>query len=357
MEYQESEIHSLFEAALDLQVSFEQQAQLKPDWKSDPDLFPKIAGFLNSFEQMPVGALSEDEQQALTRYLLALNDGLSKPGATSPSALSNIIDKGIAEIISRGEARIRNHLPQLDALKGAEARIAAIQEAVEALAQQVLEVRGTAATELEKLKRTYSIEDAARKKNEEIAFEQFELNRNAELQRATRDAEALSDMHKQATRLIAAMGEKGTTTNYRIIADKESTAANFYRGVTLAIFGLGIVIATTSLWLHFRSPETLDSIAIKLLFAIVITTPAWYTAKESARHRSTADRARRTELELASLGPYIEMLPTDERTKIRAALTTRYFGTDSKDHDVSPPVDINTLLQRVTDMLKAAKDR
>jgi hypothetical protein len=84
------------------------------------------------------------------------------------------------------------------------------------------------------------------------------------------------------------------------------------------------------------TPEHAWSAAIRLLYAIAVTAPAWYAAKESARHRSNADSARRTELELASLGPFIELMPEEKKIAIREALVEKYFGNGTVPHEVIP---------------------
>lgn len=62
------------------------------------------------------------------------------------------------------------------------------------------------------------------------------------------------------------------------------------------------------------------AIAVRLLYALAIAAPAFYTARESARHRTNADRARQTELELASLGPFIELMEDKVKEEIRKSL-------------------------------------
>jgi hypothetical protein len=73
---------------------------------------------------------------------------------------------------------------------------------------------------------------------------------------------------------------------------------------------------------------------VRLLTAVAITSPAWYFAKESARHRTNANQAKQRETELTSLGPFIELLPEDRKNEIRVALTSRYFGGDREAHQV-----------------------
>lgn len=172
----------------------------------------------------------------------------------------------------------------------------------------------------------------------------------------------LEEKRNQAARIVQVVGNIGATGNYKRIADSESKQANLFRWITLGIFGAGVFIAVATFikfWGEPLNSETILAIFIRLLYAIVITTPAWYSARESARHRSNADRARLTELELASIGPFIELLPEDRKIEIRAGLTSQYFGKSIDPHVVNNPIDAAVLasaLKGVTDdILKAVK--
>ena len=91
------------------------------------------------------------------------------------------------------------------------------------------------------------------------------------------------------------------------------------------------------------------------MYALAITAPAWYTARESARHRTNADRARQTELELASLGPFIELMPDDKKNQIREELTKRYFGNQIAEHTVEQPVNMKEVREFALELVKAVR--
>jgi hypothetical protein len=183
------------------------------------------------------------------------------------------------------------------------------------------------------------------------------LQRNSEKTQAER-LEALQASQIEAARIVQVVGNTGITGNYQKIANTEGEQANVWRWITIAFFTAGIAIAAATFWKFWHqpfSPETAWSVLIRLMYAVAITAPAWYTAKESARHRSSADRARQTELELASLGPFIELMPDDKKHQIREELTKRYFGNQAPEHTAEPPISIQKLNDLVIELLKAAK--
>jgi hypothetical protein len=87
-----------------------------------------------------------------------------------------------------------------------------------------------------------------------------------------------------------------------------------------------------------------------MLFAFLVLGVTVYTGKESARHRSNADRAKRVELELASLGPFVESLDKPKQDALREKLTSEYFGKEAEPHSTTPVIDPNSLV----DLLKTA---
>jgi len=169
---------------------------------------------------------------------------------------------------------------------------------------------------------------------------------------------AIETKRQEAARIVQVVGNIGVTGNFQQIANTEAKQANFWRWATVIFFGAGITLAALTFYKFWHEPlssENLWSIAIRLLYAIAITAPAWYTARESARHRSNSDRARQTELELASLGPFIELLPEEKKAQIRESLTPVYFGRQIEPHEVHSPLDLGNLKDLVVEVVKAAR--
>lgn len=169
---------------------------------------------------------------------------------------------------------------------------------------------------------------------------------------------AIEAKRQEAARIVQVVGNIGVTGNFQQIANAEAKQANFWRWATVAFFGFGVSLAALTFykfWHEPLSPETLWSVAIRLLYAIAITAPAWYTARESARHRSNSDRARQTELELASIGPFIELMPEEKKVEIREALSRCYFGRQVEPHEVQSPLDLGNLKDFIVEVAKALR--
>lgn len=149
--------------------------------------------------------------------------------------------------------------------------------------------------------------------------------------------------HKgDAARIVQVVGDIGVTGNYQNIANKEMEQANLWRWITIILFGCGLLMAGLTFYKFYHEPVNITNtlaIAVRLLYALAVAAPAFYTANESARHRTNADRARQTELELASLGPFIELLKDEDKDGIRKSLISTYFGRPIDAHEIKKILD------------------
>lgn len=236
------------------------------------------------------------------------------------------------------------------------------QERIESLVETVSRERSEAAATVSNLERQYAEKEIERNAlfekllsdlSNKYSKSQLDTNENANSL-----IENLTKLRDDASKIVQVVGNIGVTGNYQQIAETEAKQANFWRWTTVVFFacGVGIAIATFVKFYH----STIDAsnvwtIAIRLLYAIAITAPAWYTARESARHRSNSDRAKQTELELASIGPFIELMPEDKKIEIREKLAQSYFGRDVSPHTVKNPVDITQIKDLVVELAKAVK--
>ena len=130
---------------------------------------------------------------------------------------------------------------------------------------------------------------------------------------------------------------------YQTIANAETGQANLWRWITIALFACGLAMAGATFFKFYHEPVNTDNtlaILVRLLYALAIAAPAFYTARESARHRTNADRARQTELELASLGPFIELMNEQDKEEIRKSLIPTYFGRPVDAHEIKTMLDV-----------------
>lgn len=248
------------------------------------------------------------------------------------------------------------------ALSASAADVQSLQDQLAQLAESAAKERAEAAAAVANLQKVFAEKEIERAS----AFAQELSTAQATFSKAQSDATAaasakLADLDSQrdrAAQIVQVVGNIGVTGNFQRIANEEGSQANIWRWITIGVFaaGIGLAVATfAKFWDQPLTTENLWSVIVRLLYALAITAPAWYTARESARHRTNADRARQTELELASIGPFIELMPDDKKIAIKEALTKAYFGRQVDAHHVQTPLDALQLKDFVVELAKVLK--
>ena len=78
---------------------------------------------------------------------------------------------------------------------------------------------------------------------------------------------------------------------------------------------------------------------IRVIAAAALSYPATYAARESSKHRRLETMNRTAELELASIGPFIEILDDKKKQEIKEKLVEKYFGNSNNPSSQLDPKD------------------
>lgn len=233
---------------------------------------------------------------------------------------------------------------------------------LDAMSESAARERAESSAAVAKLEQAFAAKETERAATFEAAITKMKADYSI-LEQITKTESAffisgLEEQKNNAAKIVQVVGNIGVTGNYQRIAISEASQANFWRWATLIFFAGGVTLAGATFYRFWGEPITNESIwaiAVRLLYAIAITAPAWYTARESARHRTSSDRARQTELELASLGPFIELLPQEKKIAIREEMTKHYFGREVDAHTAKAPLDAEILKAIAIEFAKAFK--
>ncbi len=161
---------------------------------------------------------------------------------------------------------------------------------------------------------------------------------------------------EQAGELVDAISIKGTATGYGNYAEQERKAAWGWAlaTVSVAILGFGVI-----LWaLHsIKDATSWREIVVKFAGSLTLGGVAAYCGNQSSQHRSQERLAKRMQLDLAALNPFIKNLDPGEQHKVRAAFAERMFGQGTLGDAArgDGPLGLVTT-QDVIAMLQAAKD-
>lgn len=186
------------------------------------------------------------------------------------------------------------------------------------------------------------------------AYKKEYEKQKAELE--TQTAETIKSLQaklEEAQKIVNIVGNVGVTGNYQKIAEQNKKTADFFRWVALGFMAVMSVLLIWSLIEISRNGEfNLYKSLVRILMAAVLTYPAVYASRESSKHRKLETQNRSLELELASIGPFIELLPEDKKQKIKEDLASKYFGNHSSVADAKDDEDVSVgTLERIVKLI------
>ncbi|MGR8034810.1 hypothetical protein [Acinetobacter baumannii] len=128
---------------------------------------------------------------------------------------------------------------------------------------------------------------------------------------------------------------------YDNIFKTENKLANDYRKFAITVFLIIAIIAgfnfilPTVLGLNsyfndkgFNVPPVDTFFFVKTVFMLLLTAPGWYFARESAKHRQVAYKAKIISSELTALPFYLADLEVQDRREMRMKMADKFFGQE-----------------------------
>lgn len=132
----------------------------------------------------------------------------------------------------------------------------------------------------------------------------------------------------EAKKLVNLISNVGVTGNYQNIANSHKKSANFWRFTAIAFMTVfSILLVWTIIDLSAEGFNWTKSL-IRIIAAAALSYPATYAARESSKHRKLETINRNSELELASINPFIEGLADAKKQVVKEKLVEKYFGNN-----------------------------
>jgi len=205
-------------------------------------------------------------------------------------------------------------------------------------------IKTTANQQFEQVKTKFRQEFDAEKQTflneKQVLREEFEAERETYKKEITELKESISndttDLIKELERkleeskkLVNVIGNIGATGNYQKIADYHKEQANIWRWIALLFMVLltGLLIFTIY---HITGGDFNWKVAIVRIVAFsALLYPATYASKESGKHRKLENINRKSELDIASISPFIEILPEEKKQEIKEKMVEKFFGNNN----------------------------
>ncbi|EHH2561667.1 hypothetical protein J7X25_004549 [Vibrio parahaemolyticus] len=168
---------------------------------------------------------------------------------------------------------------------------------------------------------------------------------NAEIANVTElYKQALEDVeskNKQIDDILGHVSGRAISGDYEESAAEEKKMANWLRYASLACM-LTIVVVVGYSFLETTSADfQWQKSLFRIVLAMLLSVPAAYLARESAKHREQQYRHLQTSLDLKTISPYIASLPDEEQHKIKSEVASRLFAARDFSKVSSDPYPIN----------------
>ena len=175
----------------------------------------------------------------------------------------------------------------------------------------------------------------------------------------TETAQIISDLERKlgdANKLVNAIGNVGVTGNYQIIANQHKKSADNWRYIAIFFMIVLSSLLIFSIWKVGDLAYDWHKAIIRIIASAILIYPATYAARESSKHRRVENSNRKSELELAAINPFIEILDESKKQQIKEKLVEKYFGNNTEfDGEKSENISVDILekvVKLITDVVK-----
>lgn len=165
---------------------------------------------------------------------------------------------------------------------------------------------------------------------------------------------------EEAKKIVGVIGDHAVTGNFKQVADNHKKTADLFRWVAIGLMSVLSGILVYIIWDISTGDFDWVKSAIRIAAAAALSYPATYAARESNKHRRLENQNRQSELELAAINPFIELLEEGKKREIKEKLVDKYFGnsshmfedSSSKDTDNISMSGLENLLRTIFNQVK-----
>jgi hypothetical protein len=137
----------------------------------------------------------------------------------------------------------------------------------------------------------------------------------------------LQEKHNQMDEMLGQSANRVMAQDFDLSAVAEKTAANRLRGGSLACMAIIVGIVCYSFYDSTHSGFDWESSIFRTVLVFILSIPAAYLSRESAKHREQQYNYHHTALDLKAITPYIASLPEADQNRIKISIAERIFAS------------------------------
>lgn len=167
----------------------------------------------------------------------------------------------------------------------------------------------------------------------------------------------LDSKKQQIDELLGHAAGRAIAGDFENSSAEEKEMADLLRNASLACMAIIFIVVCCSFLETTNTEFRWQTSTFRIVLAIILSVPAAYLARESAKHREQQYSHLQTSLDLKAITPYIASLPIDEQHKIKIKIASRLFA--AKDYSrvgADPyPVNVHEILMELIKKLELNK--
>lgn len=141
----------------------------------------------------------------------------------------------------------------------------------------------------------------------------------------------LTNKLEEAKKIMGVISDVTVTGDYQNVATGHKRTADIFRLVAIALMLILSFLLISTIWKINSGNYDWTISIVRILAAAALSYPATYAARESSKHRNLEVINRKAALELAAIGPFIELMPEDKKEAIKEKLVGKYFGNTTSE--------------------------
>lgn len=273
------------------------------------------------------------------------------------------------ESLEKKKNDLENELDNLDKeIKENKQELSQVKDALKQKENEIKNLNNNFETEFKNIKATatQSYEDSKAKFRSE--FDAFVQEAVKEVKDAISSintdtdeiVDKLNTKLEEAKKIVGVIGDHAVTGNFKQVADNHKKTADLFRWVAIGLMSILSGILVYIIWDISTGDFDWVKSAIRIAAAAALSYPATYAARESNKHRRLENLNRQSELELAAINPFIELLEEGKKRAIKEKLVDKYFGnsiqmfedSSSNDTDNISMSGLENLLRTIFNQVK-----
>ncbi|WP_439864107.1 hypothetical protein [Pseudomonas antarctica] len=152
----------------------------------------------------------------------------------------------------------------------------------------------------------------------------------------------IEEKNSQINDILGVVSGRAVAGDFEKSATEERAAADYLRIGSISCMILIIIILSVSVWETTKTTFNWEASIFRIIIAFLLSVPAAYLARESAKHREQQYNHQQTALDLKAISPYIASLPEEEQHKLKINIATRIFSARDFSKVGNDPYPLNS---------------